>query len=295
VNGALLVDKPAGITSHDVVAIVRRALSEEGRSSRPAVGHTGTLDPFATGLLVVLVGKATRLARFLDGFEKSYWTVVRLGQGSDTDDATGTLGPAADGPQPTTDAVKKAVVSFVGTHSQMPPAFSAKKIDGQRAYARARKGEEVVLKPVEVTIHAADLIRYEWPDVEIRVRVSTGTYIRSVARDLGTKLGIPAHCAELRRERIGRFSVAGAEALEALQGAEAQGRRGAATLIPMAEVVSHLPRQTLGPAEVAYVKNGRKVATEITEGPIALVEGNELLAIAEVVEGMAQPVVVLAE
>jgi tRNA pseudouridine55 synthase len=288
VNGALLVDKPAGITSHDVVAIVRRALGTK------SVGHTGTLDPFATGLLVVLVGKATRLARFLDRFEKTYWAVVRLGQGSDTDDATGVLGPRTSHLALRTEDVEKALSSFVGTHSQMPPAFSAKKIDGERAYKRARKGEEVVLKPVEVTIHAADLIRYEWPDVEIRVRVSTGTYIRSLARDLGTKLGLAAHCAELRRERIGRFEVGQAVPVADVQTKE-QSLWAVGCRLSALETVAHLPKQTLDPAEVAYVKNGRKVATEMTEGPIALVEGNELLAIAEVVEGMAQPVVVLAD
>jgi tRNA pseudouridine55 synthase len=290
VNGALLVDKPAGITSHDVVAIVRRALNTK------SVGHTGTLDPFATGLLVMLVGKATRLARFLDGFEKTYWGVVRLGQGSSTDDGTGELtAPSAISHRPSADDVRTALEGFVGTQMQLPPAFSAKKIDGERAYKRARKGEEVVLKPVEVTIHAADLIRYEWPDVEIRVRVSTGTYIRSLARDLGTKLGIPAHCAELRREAIGPFAVKDAVALERIQNSTPDRLIADSGWLMALQAVPHLPTQTLDPAEVAYVKNGRKVATEMTAGPIALVEGNELLAIAEVVEGMAQPTVVLAE
>ncbi|HVX89324.1 MAG TPA: tRNA pseudouridine(55) synthase TruB [Gemmatimonadales bacterium] len=281
-NGALLVDKPAGMTSHDVVAIVRRVLGTK------SVGHTGTLDPFATGLLVVLVGKATRLARFLDGFEKEYEATVRLGQGSDTDDSTGTLtAPSAIGHQPSEEEVRKAILSFVGTSEQMPPAFSAKKVDGQRAYARARKGEEVVLKAATVTIHRIDLLAYEWSDVRIRAVVSTGTYLRSLARDLGTKLGTAAHCAELRRTGIGRFRVEEAQALEALESGP--------QLIPMAEVVSHLPRQELDEGEVAFIRNGRRVATEQTAGPIALVHGGELLAIADVVEGMAQPTVVLAE
>ena len=283
-NGALLVDKPAGVTSHDVVAIVRRALGTK------SVGHTGTLDPFATGRLVVLVGKATRLARVLDGFEKSYRAVVRLGQGSDTDDATGTLTEAEGVTRPSEEAVRAALAGFVGTQMQMPPAYSAKKIDGERAYTRARKGEEVVLKAVEVTIHSAALLRYWWPDAEIQVRVSTGTYVRSLARDLGQKLGMPAHCHELRRERIGPFDLADAEALEALQALS-----GPPKLIPMAQVVSHLPTQELDEGEVAFIKNGRKVATELVAGPIALLHQGELMAIAEVVEGMAQPTVVLVD
>jgi tRNA pseudouridine55 synthase len=289
VNGALLVDKPAGITSHDVVAVVRRALGTK------SVGHTGTLDPFATGLLVMLVGKATRLARFLDGFEKTYWAVVRLGQGSSTDDGTGELGPAADSPQPTAEEVRKALGSFVGTLQQMPPAFSAKKIDGERAYKRARKGEEVVLKPVEVTIHAADLIRYEWPDVEIRVRVSTGTYVRSLARDLGTKLGVPAHCAALRREAIGSFRVTDARTLEELQDAGAQGRSGAVALMPMVDVVSHLSRRDVTGDEVKHLSHGRPIEGRGEAGPIALVHGMELVGIGEMIEGEVRPVVVLTE
>jgi tRNA pseudouridine55 synthase len=179
VNGALLVDKPAGVTSHDVVAIVRRVLGQK------SVGHTGTLDPFATGLLVVLLGKATRLARFLDGMPKVYSATVRFGQSSDTDDSTGVLRSQVAGRESSEAEVRSALASFVGTQQQMPPAFSAKKIDGQRAYARARKGEEVVLKPVEVTFHSAELLRYEWPDADVRVSVSAGTYIRALARDLG--------------------------------------------------------------------------------------------------------------
>ena len=290
-NGALLVDKPAGMTSHDVVAVARRVLRTK------SVGHTGTLDPFATGLLVLLVGKATRLARFLDGFDKEYEATVRLGQGSDTDDATGILtAPSAIGPQPSApshrpsaDEVNRALATFVGTSEQVPPAFSAKKVDGQRAYARARKGEEVVLKPVEVTIHRAELVRYAWPDAEIRVSVSTGTYIRSLARDLGTRLGTAAHCAALRRTRIGRFAVGDARTLEMLETP-----RGTA-LIPMAELVSHLPAQELDEAGAGAVRHGRGVATGKTRGPIALVRGGELLAIAEVTDGMAQPTVVVAE
>ena len=284
-NGALLIDKPAGVTSHDVVAIVRRVL-KEGGAPRLAVGHTGTLDPFATGLLVVLVGKATRLARFLDGFEKEYEATVRLGQGSDTDDATGTLESRVESREFSEAEVRAVLGGFVGTSLQMPPAYSAKKIDGERAYTRARKGEAVVLKPVEVTIHAAELLRYAWPDAEIRVRVSTGTYVRSLARDLGSKLGTTAHCAALRRTRIGRFEVTDAQTLETLQSGP--------KLMSMAEVVSHLPTQELGEGEFAFIRHGRPVPS-MGRGTTALTCRGELAAIAEVAEGMARPVVVVAE
>ena len=280
-NGALLVDKPAGVTSHDVVAIVRRTLGTK------SVGHTGTLDPFATGLLVVLVGKATRLARFLDGFEKEYEATIRLGQGSDTDDSTGTLGSRVASRESSEAEVRAALDGFVGTQQQLPPAYSAKKVDGQRAYARARKGEEVVLKPVEVTIHAAELLRYAWPDAEIRVRVSTGTYVRSLARDLGAKLGAPAHCAALRRTAIGRFRVAGAQALETLE-------RGA-TLIPMAEVVGHLPQQEVTEEEAVHLAHGRAIEGRAEGEAVALVRSGELLAIAKMKDGKAHPAVVLMD
>jgi len=283
VNGALLVDKPAGVTSHDVVAIVRRALNTK------SVGHTGTLDPFATGLLVVLVGKATRLARFLDGFEKEYEAVVRLGQGSDTDDSTGELTAlSAIGYPLSDDRIRGALTEFVGTQMQMPPAFSAKKIDGQRAYARARKGEEVVLKAVEVTIHQVELLRYEWPDATIRATVSTGTYLRSLARDLGKKLGMEAHCAELRRTRIGRFEVTDAQTLETLQGGP--------NLKPMAEVVSHLIQREVNPDEVKRLMHGGAFEERGGEvGPVALVRRGELLGIAEVKDGKIRPMVVLMD
>lgn len=287
INGALLVDKPAGVTSFDVVAIVRRALGIK------SVGHTGTLDPFATGLLVVLTGKATRLARFLDGMPKVYSATVRLGQGADTDDSTGVLGTRTSHSALRTEDVAAALASFRGTQQQMPPAYSAKKIDGQRAYARARKGEAVVLQAVEVTIHSVELLRYEWPDAEVRVSVSSGTYIRSLARDLGTKLGVPAHCAALRREKIGEFKVTDAQTLETLQGAGAQGRSGAG--LSMLELVPHLSRQDVTADEVVHLGHGRAIEGRTAEGTVALVHQDHLIAIAEVKEGKAQPVVVLTE
>jgi tRNA pseudouridine55 synthase len=286
VNGALLVDKPAGMTSHDVVAICRRTLAEGG-APRPAVGHTGTLDPFATGLLVVLVGKATRLARFTDGFEKEYEAVVRLGQGSDTDDSAGTLGPRTADWGLRREQVETALQGFVGRQEQVPPAFSAKKVDGQRAYDRARKGQEVVLKPVEVTIHAIELLGYQWPDVTIRASVSTGTYLRSLARDLGAKLGTTAHCATLRRTKIGRFGVEEAQALEALKSGTAP------KVIPMADVVAHLPQQQVTAEEVKAIGFGQGIEGRTAGEEVALVHAGELVAIGGPKDGKMRPVVVL--
>ena len=286
-NGALLVDKPAGVTSHDVVAIARRSLGTK------SVGHTGTLDPFATGLLVLLVGKATRLARFLDGFEKVYTARVRLGQGSDTDDSTGTLTePRALRPPPSLAEVTAAIETFVGRTEQLPPAFSAKKIEGQRAYARARKGEEVVLKPVAVTIHSLELLKYEWPDVELRATVSTGTYIRSLARDLGTKLGTVAHCAALRRERIGGFEVKNAVSVNDLQN-DGPGLSAVGCRLSMVELVPHLPRMEVTADDLAHLGHGRAIDAKEATGTIALVHQHRLIAIAEVKDGKAQPVVVM--
>lgn len=272
------------MTSHDVVAVVRRVLGQR------SVGHTGTLDPFATGLLVVLTGKATRLARFLDEMPKVYAGTVRFGQASDTDDATGILTPprpATSDQRPDRDQVAAALQEFVGTTLQMPPAYSAKKIDGERAYQRAREGKEVVLTAVPVTVHSAELLRYEWPDAEVRVSVSAGTYIRSLARDLGVALGTVAHCAVLRREAIGEFRVADAQKLDELQG-------GVIDALTPLELVRHLPTHELDEAEALYVKHGRAYPGSLAEGTTALVRGNELVAIAEVQEGKVQPVVVLA-
>lgn len=208
-EGLLLVDKPAGITSHDAVQIVRRAYDQS------SVGHLGTLDPFATGLLVMLLGRATRLATFIAADPKVYEAVIAFGTETNTDDLTGDMVRSADIPSEpdVLDAVKK----LTGVLQQVPPAFSAKQIDGKRAYVSARKGEQLELKPVSVTV-------YEWRDLSFRdgsltatIACSGGTYIRSLARDLGKLTGSAAHLAELRRTRSGEFDVAAAASLEAIK------------------------------------------------------------------------------
>jgi tRNA pseudouridine55 synthase len=200
-SGVLLVDKKAGITSHDVVDRFRR------RAKVKKAGHTGTLDPLATGLLVLCVGKATRLQAFLMGMEKTYEGTIQFGWATDSYDATGE--PAGEAVEANVESVDFAphVATFTGEIEQMPPAFSAKKIDGVRAYALARKGEEVKLQPKRVTVHEFTILAVEGSRVRFRVRSSAGTYMRSLAHDLGQAVGIPAHLKELRRTAIGRFDV----------------------------------------------------------------------------------------
>jgi tRNA pseudouridine55 synthase len=200
-DGVVLVDKKPGITSHDVVETFRR------RSRIKKVGHTGTLDPLATGLLVLCVGKATRLQAYLMGMEKTYEGTIQFGWATDSYDAVGT--PVGEPVEKSIEGVDLAplVANFLGEIEQMPPAFSAKKIDGVRAYALARKGEEVKLQPKRVTVYEFEILAVEGSTAKFRVRSSAGTYMRSLAHDLGQAAGIPAHLKELRRTSIGNFKV----------------------------------------------------------------------------------------
>lgn len=275
------MDKPAGPTSHDVIARVRRVLGER------SAGHTGTLDPFATGLLVVLLGRATRLARFLDDRPKVYRATVRLGEGTDTDDATGRRTSEVTGRTFTAAEVRQALTGFVGTYAQRPPAYSAKKVEGERAYALARGGRDVALAPVEVTIHQAELLGVAGPDVEIRVAVSGGTYVRALARDLGERLGVPAHCATLRREAIGELLVEQAVPLDDLT--------SDVPVLPPAQVVAHLPSIEVSGEEVAALSHGRRIPRSDLRNSSALsaLSAGALVAIGHAVDGDFQPDVVL--
>jgi tRNA pseudouridine55 synthase len=200
-HGVLVVDKPAGPTSHDIVDGVRRLLQVR------RAGHTGTLDPFATGVLPVCVGKATRLARFLAEGEKVYRATVRLGFATTTDDATGTPIHDARPVSFAAAAVEEAVRSLTGEILQRPPAYSAKRVGGQRLYALARQGLAVEPDPARVTVHAIDLLEVAGDTVEMEVRCSPGTYVRALARDLGDRLGVGGHLASLRRVRSGGFGL----------------------------------------------------------------------------------------
>lgn len=245
IDGLLLVDKPAGCTSHDVVAIARRALGVR------RVGHGGTLDPFATGLLVLLVGRATRLLPYLEGEPKVYAATIRLGDETDTDDGTGRVVRAA--PVPERAAVEQAMRGLTGTIQQRPPAYSAKQVAGQRAHAAARRGAPIDLVPVAVTVH--EWIVHEWrrDEVDVTVSCSAGTYVRALARDVGRAAGSAAHLGALRRLRSGPFDVRDAATLDTV-------RSGGAPLLPPVAAVPSMPVLALDADSVRQVRMGRDVA-----------------------------------
>jgi tRNA pseudouridine55 synthase len=207
-QGLLLVDKPAGMTSHDVVQHVRRIYGER------SIGHLGTLDPFATGLLVLLLGRATRLATFLDTEPKVYEATIKFGTQTNTDDETGTVIRSAAAASESD--IRSAIKSLTGTISQVPPAYSAKSIDGTRAYDAARRGTPLDIPAVDVTVHSWDVREVSAETVSAVITCSGGTYIRALARDLGRLTQSAAHLASLRRTRIGEFDVRDAATLEAL-------------------------------------------------------------------------------
>lgn len=247
--GLLLLDKPPGPTSHDAVAAVRRAAGTR------RVGHFGTLDPFASGLLVCALGPATRLAPFCADHDKTYRAEIRLGVRSTTDDPEGELSEVAVEAPPTAAEVEAACRAWTGTVAQVPPAYSAKHVDGRRAYARARAGETVVLDPVAVTIDRIDILAYDWPDLHLLVRCGPGTYIRALARDLGETLGTGGTCTALRRTRSGPFRIEDALPWEAL----GEGERVRAALRPAVEAVASLPAARLEPEAQAAAVAGRGV------------------------------------
>lgn len=261
-----------------------------------AVGHTGTLDPFATGLLVVLAGRATRLARFVESQPKTYLATARLGVRTDTDDCTGTaLQPfapphaahASGAGTPDSAAVMSAMASLVGHHRQRPPQYSAKQIAGERSYRLARRGEMVDLAEVPVTVHAIDVLEYHWPDVAFRATVSAGTYLRALARDLGERLGVGAHLSALRRESVGALRVDAAVALDGIS---------TATLLPPERVLAHLPVVSLDAGSRAAVAHGRAVPNATgTAGAVALLHADTLIAVAIAADGWLRPAVVLGD
>ena len=295
--GILLVDKPEGPTSHDVVARVRRVLGEG------SVGHTGTLDPFASGLLVLCVGRATRLAEYFHALDKEYRAVVRLGVETETHDREGAVVVESEAwREVERGRLDEALSSLTGQISQRPPAFSAKRVGGERAHRAARQGREVELDPVPVTVHALEVTGFRPPEVELRAVVGTGTYVRALARDLGRDLGCGAHLRTLRRTRVGPFEVARAlevAALEEAGEAVLPGALGSAWRQP-AEALSWLPRRELDDDEARAVGHGtpvprgrirppREGASAPADGPVVLVHRGRLLAVAEEKGDRLQP------
>jgi len=278
----VLVAKPAGPTSHDIVDMARRALDEK------RIGHLGTLDPFAKGLLVLLVGRATRLAPFAAEWAKAYDGVIRLGVTTDTDDLTGQVVATAPWTGITPAQLADVVGRFRGTYEQTPPAYSAVKVAGERAYRRARRGETVALEPRAVDIRELEIVEATPPDLQFRAVVSAGTYIRSLARDIGAALGCGAHLAALRRTAVGPLRLEDAVAPD---GVTRQAVRDASIL------VAHMPRREVDKKERDAVLHGRPLKSEPvadTQYPVALFDGDELLAVAEPVGELLKPRVVVA-
>jgi len=211
-DDVLLIDKPAGITSFGVVARVRRKMSQHF-GHKVKVGHTGTLDPFATGLMIIVTGKECRNASDYSKLDKVYEATFRLGQTSSTGDPEGEITDIS-GVVPTKEQVEAALLPFTGEIKQRPPIYSAIKINGQRAYKLARKGEVVEMPERTVTVFSFELIEYVYPEMKIRVHVSSGTYIRTLAEDIGTLLGTGAYCTQLRRTKIADYSIDDAQTLD---------------------------------------------------------------------------------
>ncbi|MEJ2539360.1 MAG: tRNA pseudouridine(55) synthase TruB [Gemmatimonadota bacterium] len=278
-GGVLRLDKPVGPTSHDMVARVRRVLQER------RVGHTGTLDPFASGLLILCVGPATRLVQYLVGADKEYQATARLGVGTDTLDPEGAVVATDDvWRERTEEEVRGALGGLVGEILQLPPAFSAKKIDGEAAHRKARRGERVELAPVPVVIHELALTSFDPPDVAFRVRCSSGTYVRALARDLAHRLGTTAHLTALRRTRVGRWSVD-----DALPGDLADGIPPGAWIRPLA-ALDGWPRVALNDEEAQRLAHGQRLRVDRSEtGPVVAEWQGTLLAICELDEGVLRP------
>ena len=249
VDGVLVVDKPGGPTSHDVVSVARRALGT------PKIGHTGTLDPMATGVLALVVGRATRLARYMAGDVKTYAAEVTFGRATDTYDAEGeTTGETGRHPDP--EALMTALAHFSGPLQQTPPAYSAKKIGGTAAYRLARGDTPVLPDPVAVVVHALVLSTYHGGVATLTLRVSPGFYVRSLAHDLGEALGTGAHLSALRRTQAGAFSLADAISWETLVRG---GEPARVALLPIDKLLPDLPALVLSAADAARVRHGQTV------------------------------------
>jgi len=290
VDGVLIVNKPAGFTSHDVVARVRRIAGEK------SVGHLGTLDPMATGVLPLVLGCFTRLAQFYNDADKRYEGVIRFGWATDTYDAEGEPVRPAEVVKLTLEQLRAAAAEFVGRQQQLPPPFSAKKVSGVPAYKLARKGQEVELKPKDVEIKEFEIVSWDGQRAGFKSWVSSGTYLRSLAHDLGKKLGPGAHLAELTRTAVREFSLDEAHSLEEIKRAAAEGNLHELLIHPRL-LLPEFPAVT-APAEVlGRIKNGGAVnLPEFSKSLTVRVFASqqEMVAIARRVAGtLFQPKIVL--
>lgn len=292
-DGVLCIDKPAGLTSHDVVARVRRVLGGPRRGKRRRkVGHAGTLDPDATGLLVVALGKATRLVPWLQASTKTYEAELCLGVATTTLDAGGEVVATTDASHVTEEALCETLRRFVGEIRQVPPMVSAVKVDGERLHAKARRGEDVERPDRPVTVH--DLVLEDYaagpqPRAAFLVTCSAGTYARSLAADIGSHLGVGGHLTRLRRLGSGRFSVDDAITLDQLERL-ATADRLAEVLLPMADAVADLPSLVADDAQAAAIAHGRALAPTGHHGSVAALDAaGRLLAVLDDDGGRAQP------
>lgn len=282
-DGFLIVDKPAGITSHDVVQTLRRLLDTR------RVGHAGTLDPMATGVLVVGVGAATRLLRFVESTTKRYVATLAFGARTDSLDATGTVTERVDASMVTRERLEAALPAFTGTIEQLPPMVSALKVDGERLHEKARRGEIVERAPRTVTIHELRCTAFEPgpdPSAELEVVCSAGTYVRTLADDLGVALDTRAHLTALRRTAVGDATDAVAVPLIEITAARIQG---------VLETLTHLPSRTLDDVEYDWTRHGRRIEPAGIEGPYLAIRDGHLVAILRETAGVTRIEVGLPE
>lgn len=296
-NGILLIDKPSGPTSHDVVARIRNIAKER------SVGHTGTLDPMATGLLPLVMGKATRLAPYFAGSEKTYVAEIRLGFETSTDDAQGEGAEPFTGSWPSALEVQEALEKFKGPFDQVPPQVSAKRVDGKKSYDLVRRDKAVELKPVTVSVSDLQLLGQTEQTVQLQVTASAGFYVRSLARDLGRALGCGGHLASLRRTKSGTFDISQAITFDDV---ERLGANLESHLISPAVALSHFPAVTANLAGYKRATHGNSLAPHHLAGQFVpttgldqkvriLAEDGSLVALADSRGGELHPVVVLAE
>ncbi|MGA1114493.1 MAG: tRNA pseudouridine(55) synthase TruB [Aquiluna sp.] len=283
VSGIALIDKQQGFTSHDVVAKLRKLLGTK------KIGHAGTLDPMATGLLLLGVGSGTKLMQFLSGLDKTYEATIRLGASTSTDDAEGELGQAQDASKISNDELAREIFKLTGNIEQVPSSVSAIKVDGKRAYDLVRAGEEVVLKSRSVTVSRFEVIGEpsvvgKYLDINVEVDCSSGTYIRALARDLGDALGVGGHLTALRRTRIGAFEVSNASDIAQEP-----------TLVTNVEVLKMLmPEVAISPQQEIDLRHGKRLALEIAGMSCATANGR-LVAVIEPVGSEAKSAVVFPE
>jgi tRNA pseudouridine55 synthase len=284
-DGLLIVDKPPGLTSHDVVAKIRRIAGTR------RVGHAGTLDPMATGVLVIGVGKATRILGHLTAADKTYAGTIRLGQVTGTDDAEGDVISESDAGHIADNQIRAAAGALTGEIQQIPPKVSAVKVGGERAYRAARAGKDTALKPRDVTVRSFDIVAIRRPgaviDADIAVTCSSGTYIRALARDMGAALGVGGHLTMLRRTRVGRYDLAAARSLDEL--AESF------SVLPLAEAAAaEFSRRDVSAEEAQRLAHGAALpAAGLGPGPVAVFgPGGELLALVQEQGGRAKPLAV---